>query len=271
MNRKLKWLVYAFLILIILVMICVFTGSTYYHSLLLESAIKKNNLDKTVAIITKYPETINHLPTIMPRWWRVVCDYDHTVMYPLNHACSLGDIEIVRALLDHGADIREGLFIIVCEGFPESSADIAFLLIEYGADINEVDKWGDIAIKSCVILRKSTSKEKQEKLQELFDYLLDNCELSEANFTDVFVYCGAFGNLYAANKLLLGGYVDINCMDIYGRTALIHAASSSKNDMVIYLLSNGADKDIKDQYGKSAYDYALEYDHMETAELLRVD
>lgn len=65
-------------------------------------------------------------------------------------------------------------------------------------------------------------------------------------------------------KLLLeDGTVDINHQNNYGYTALIEAialtdGSKVYQDIVAELLKYGADKNLKDNYGKTATDYARE-------------
>ncbi|MGY0036709.1 ankyrin repeat domain-containing protein [Pedobacter sp. NJ-S-72] len=50
---------------------------------------------------------------------------------------------------------------------------------------------------------------------------------------------------------------DVDQMNFNGATALIFAATFGHEDIVKYLLSHGAGKSIKDNFGKTALDYAI--------------
>ena len=57
---------------------------------------------------------------------------------------------------------------------------------------------------------------------------------------------------------------DVNAINNDGNTALHLAAMSSKDEKIIkYLLSIGADKTIKTEFGESAYDLASENELLE--------
>ncbi len=60
-------------------------------------------------------------------------------------------------------------------------------------------------------------------------------------------------------KKLAAVNIDINAKNKDGLTALHKAAMIAKNDNILnYLLSNGAKKDIKTDFDESAYDLAKE-------------
>ena len=63
--------------------------------------------------------------------------------------------------------------------------------------------------------------------------------------------------------------MDINCVSESGKTALINAVLVNNIEIAEYLLKTGADKNIKDNKDMTAYDYAIEYEHGELAELLK--
>lgn len=74
--------------------------------------------------------------------------------------------------------------------------------------------------------------------------------------------------------LLADGNVNINHQNNYGYTALIEAValrdgSQVYQDIVSELLKHGADPDIKDNYGKSAKDYAHELGYGNMSKMLQ--
>lgn len=267
MNKKIKNAIIACICATFLMgcAVMLLLNTTYYQSTLLRSAIQKGDAVKVSEIIDKHPETLNVLPTMMPEWWRTFWDYGHTIKYPVDEAISSGNAGVVEALLNAGVNVDDFQFARICGGSNKSNADIAFLLIERGVDINS----GGTALQNSVIIRTPDSKDKKEKKYRLFDYLLENCDLSKVDFPATFTECGFSNNVYAAKRLLNGGYVDINCVNESNQTALICAAFLSQSEIVNYLIDQGADKFIKDKHGKTAYDYAVETGDMELAALLK--
>ena len=57
--------------------------------------------------------------------------------------------------------------------------------------------------------------------------------------------------------MLIEARAYIDAQDIYGRTALIYAASRNTDDVVELLIDAGADIELKDTAGFSAYDYGM--------------
>ncbi len=71
---------------------------------------------------------------------------------------------------------------------------------------------------------------------------------------------------YACEKLcgaLLDAGADINAKTLSGETPLMLAALSAKLRLVKYLVARGADPRVKDNKGKTAYDYALRADALD--------
>ncbi len=100
--------------------------------------------------------------------------------------------------------------------------------------------------------------------KEVMDYvgnyrMLDNLKKQSQQMIDLFITSGG----------------DINLKDKFGVTALTHVAKefNSKNekkvlDIVPYLLGKGARKDVPDNDGKTALDYARQSGNSELVRLL---
>lgn len=69
-------------------------------------------------------------------------------------------------------------------------------------------------------------------------------------------------------KLLAANGAEINFRSFYGGTALMTAAARGNTEMVLWLLENGADKDLKNVFDESAADKALKTGHDEIVTLL---
>ena len=62
-----------------------------------------------------------------------------------------------------------------------------------------------------------------------------------------------------ATAVLLNHGANVNAVDSSGQTALMMAAISGQVELVKLLLLDGARKDIKSQYGKTAADFATAF------------
>ena len=60
----------------------------------------------------------------------------------------------------------------------------------------------------------------------------------------------------------------INARGNNGQTALMHSCISNSGDIFVFLMENNADFKIKDNFGKTALDYAIEHNRVEMIEYL---
>ena len=60
----------------------------------------------------------------------------------------------------------------------------------------------------------------------------------------------------------------INTKGNNGQTALMHSCISNSGDIFVFLMENNADFKIKDNFGKTALDYAIEHNRVEMIEFL---
>jgi uncharacterized protein len=80
-------------------------------------------------------------------------------------------------------------------------------------------------------------------------------------------YAAMNGNLPVC-KLLIKYGAKIDAQDGAKRTALMDAAWKGQMTVVKFLLANNANPKLRDKWGKSAYELALEKNHKEVASLL---
>ena len=62
----------------------------------------------------------------------------------------------------------------------------------------------------------------------------------------------------------------INTIGNNGQTALMHSCISNSGDIFVFLMENNADFNIKDSFGKTALDYAIEHNRVEMIEYLAI-
>ena len=60
----------------------------------------------------------------------------------------------------------------------------------------------------------------------------------------------------------------INAKGNSGQTALMHSCISNSGDIFVFLMEHDADFKIKDNFGKTALDYAIEHNRVEMIEFL---
>ena len=216
-----------------------------------------------------------------PYYSKILCNcVELANLYPLEVASGTGKMEIVRKFLKYGADVNvcdptfhsTPLLCALSSGSNERF-QIAWLLIENGADINVVDDRNKTALSSSVIITyKDTEKCRQEGL-ELFIYLVEHCDtdlIYRYNTGKTLIECaGSFDNISAVEYLLENDYFGINDISEEGTTVLHVAAKRGSVNVCRYLLEHDADKEIKDSEGMTAYDYALEKEQEQILELLK--
>lgn len=122
--------------------------------------------------------------------------------------------------------------------------------IKNGADINARDKygasplmtaarWGNIPMVQFLLRNGATPDQPR----------------SEAGRTALHVACAYYGGMQICKALIASG-ADVNAVTQKGETPLMLAATNGKADVVELLLQQGADKQKKDNSGKTALDYA---------------
>lgn len=117
------------------------------------AAIWSEDMQTLSNIVELNPQTINTLPSMSPWWWQLISEQPIS-LYPLQEACIVGNYDIVKLLIDNGADCNlvwkgiEGsktplMRAVIYE--QETAIDIVELLLESGADKNLRDNSGKTA------------------------------------------------------------------------------------------------------------------------------
>ena len=84
------------------------TGSTReerQYAKALNNAIDAENFNTVKQIIEECPESVNTYPTLAPSWWQGEMLMT-TIYYPLSEACKVGNLEMVKLLVENGADVN---------------------------------------------------------------------------------------------------------------------------------------------------------------------
>lgn len=188
-------------------------------------------------------------------------------------------VSIFKALLEKGADPNRkaprGIltpFQYLCNHYDTSAKDEKIeLMVQYGADIDSVT----LPIPGWF---QKVSEEEQERAFRSISFLWEN-GAAERMHTGTKYECTV---LHSAARMLDTAYLSrlyhdekremaylLNAKDIYGETPLFFAVRGNEPENCAFLISEGADMDIKNNEGKTAYDVAVELGYEACIELLR--
>ncbi len=219
---------------------------------------------------------------------------EHKIPTPLEAASELGDIEIVEALVEHGADVnlRSPLFYAVLYG----RIEVVRFLLAKGADINHCSR--GVRTPTALLGACSPNVENVEILKLLVKNGIDmSCRddqyipLHEAAFKGYAdtVQCllelgvkvdrinsdgrsplhrAAAGGNEEIVKLFLDRKLAVDLRDVDGRTSLHAASVFGREGALRLLLDSGADVDIRDNAGDTAEDVAKREGYPGAAKLL---
>ena len=270
-------------IFIFLIVFGIFTiillNSDYYYAKKLVKAIEKEDLVAIEQILEKKPSCVNTYPQILPErmFYRMAEDYGPS--YPLTEACRSDNVEIVKILVEAGADVNCNdrltplSYTYMCKR--NNWYEISLYLIEHGASLDYVTVY--YGSKSAVLMDivqtgsgpafPGDEPEREEEVLAAFYYAIDHCDHSQVDWMNVLQDSVSDDRVEIVQYLLDEGYCDVNDTS-RDMSALMFAARDSTSEMVQLLLDRGADKSYVDSRGMTAYDYAAKEQKAEIMELL---
>jgi len=176
----------------------------------------------------------------------------------LMEACEYGHLEIVKLLIEKGADVNlDNNFGITALMYASKKGylKIIELLLKNDADINYQDNYGKNSAYTALIY---ACKEGQlETVKLLLKKGANINEKDVSNETALLIACSS-GHLEIV-KLLLKNGADMNQVDKFGFNSLMMATKAGKLEIVKFLVENGADVKYKNKTGDTAL--TLAYDN----------
>lgn len=189
------------------------------------------------------------------------------VVTPLIYACYTQNKELVKILLENEVDVNEtdengNTALFYSSLIVNLDLEIINLLLNYGANVNIQNKVGYTALMDAV----------EANNLDLIRLLLAhraNPDLKEYEVGETALFIAVEDeSLEAVKILILEGKANINLQDEIGNTALMNAINNDNNNMVEFLLENGADVSIRNENDEDALDLARENDNQEVLNML---
>ena len=183
---------------------------------------------------------------------------------PLMCAAGKGRFDVVKYLIDHGADVskntawkkRTALHTASESGYLK----VVEALLSKGAEINVEDE------DRCTPLMLAAERGHIDMLLYLIDHGADVSKKGWKKQTALH-YASESGDLKVVEALLNKG-AEIDVEDRDGRTPLMLAAAKRHISILLYLIDHGADVDKKDGHKRTALHYASEWGDLKVVEAL---
>ncbi|KAK7213742.1 hypothetical protein V2G26_020920 [Clonostachys chloroleuca] len=182
---------------------------------------------------------------------------------PLHVAAKHGQVEELKFLLSIGADVsRKNDFneTPLMEAVAFSDSSVVEILIEHGSDVDTLEHAGRTP------LMVASSLCRLDTVRVLLDHGADPNIQDVSGKTALMRIIPLMGTGNKKTKLgkdaeiatlLLESGANVNCQDHQGRTALSWAAERGLFSVIRVLLTYGADKTVKDMFGREPLSYSL--------------
>lgn len=270
-NKRLIIACIVFLMFLTLLSGCS-TTENFKKSNRLFEAIRFGEYETVCEILTASPELINEYDQI-----KIGMNYAET-QTPLTLACQHSNFEIVKFLISNGADVNKPSKNLSVNPLTialyNNDYEIAYFLLDNGADVLSEDFYNFVPfaiVKNYIDSDDITLQQKRLDLIKRFitpNY--SSLDISEKYSAQFIFRCSVESNSILVVKYFLDNQIvetDVR-LEYKNQTALIVAVKENMYGMCKLLLEHDADVTIKDDLGKTAYDYAVELGNQHLLELL---
>ena len=230
------------------------------------NSLETESLDAFERCVKKNKAGIN--ATYSAKIWTNIIETNY---YPIHYAVLNGDVDKVKVLIDNGAEIdkldpavQRTPLMFTLGSWHRNRFIVANYLIDNGADVFFEDRYGDTIIEKSTLVDCRIPDEVHAGA-ELTKRLIELTGYGKNYFTKepLILSASRNGNNELIDYLISNRIDDINAADESGVTALMMALEKkpfdeNQEEIVKYLLKNGADKSMSDSDGKTAYDYAVQ-------------
>lgn len=264
------------LLICVLILLLGYHGYSHYMVSKFYKFVDAGNTEGAISCVEKMPN-VNMLDKCRPLYniEGILLQYSTTEGYPLYYAIwKNADTSVIEALLMKGADPNKRSFSFsesplecLCSNPQNGMYEKVKLLVEYGADVNSTglffipvsyfenfdEKSKEILLETVIYLWEHGADERNNVGTEYENTVLHIA----ARYMDI----EYFGRLYNNEKRSMTSL--LNIQDAKGETPLFYAVRAGKFDNCSFLISEGANIDIQNNEGKTAYDIAVELGYEE--------
>lgn len=181
---------------------------------------------------------------------------------PLYYSITSKKIDMIKALLDKGANIEDDEHPILHEAAAEKESDILDVLLLRNPDVNKVNPNKETPLHCA-------AKKGNEKNVDLLIKHGATVNIQNIGGNTPFHFAAQNGYLTIL-KLLINNKAQVDCKNNLGKTALHAAATAGNEEIINFLLNYGAKKnmDSKDRFGRTALHLAILHKHSKIVEIL---
>lgn len=238
--------------------------------------VDEGNTEEIIACVEKMPD-VNMLDVCIPEYYirRILFQGSLDKGYPIYYAVwKQTDIKVMEALLERGADLNKEDYDLPLKCLlryeQEDMYEKVKLFVKYGADINVE------FVRIPGYWEQLSENEKEERINTviyLWECGIDEWEYVGTEFEKTLLHdaaerieAGCLEILYKNEKRPMYGL--LNQKDANGETPLFYAVRANNSGNCQFLINEGADVNIENNEGKTAYDIAVELEYEECIEIL---
>ena len=273
-KKNIKAIIFGFLIFAMAIAgyhcYCHYMTRQFYKS------VDEGNTEEIIACVRKMPN-VNMLDVCTPLYYirRILFQGAADKGYPIYYAVwKQTDISVMEALLERGADLNKKDYDLPLKCLlryeQEDMYEKVKLFVKYGVDIHTE------FVRIPAYWEQLSENEKEERMNTVIflwecgiderEYVGNKFEKTILHDAAEFIETDYLETLYKNEKRPM--YSLLNEKDVNGETPLFYAVRMKKPSNCEFLISEGADVNVRNNEGKTAYDIAVELGCEECIEIL---